>query len=191
MLIRLLAYFIIPGYTVSFTKGYNWFTTNFSVIGNIDKKLAFLIWGILIGIYFYMVYRKLRTLIPLGPVCSKLIPSALVLLFCAITTPYLPEELPFKSFLHIIFAFISTVLLLLFLLLVTWSQYLLSPSRFRPYLVGWFAIVTVSAALLILAGIISSALEIFVTISTVIMSDRLMRRIHKLKISNRSQYFPV
>lgn len=127
MLIRLLAYFIIPGYTVSFSKGYNWFTTNFSVIGNIDK---------------------------------------------------------------IIFAFISAVLLRLFLLLVTWSQYLLSPSHFRPYLVGWFMIVTVSAALLILAGIISRALEIFVTISTVIMSDRLMKRIRMNTPSKNSAYIP-
>lgn len=65
MIIKILAYFIIPIYTVLFTRGYNWFTTNFSVIGNIfDKKLAFFVWGILVGVYFYMIYRQIRSLIP-------------------------------------------------------------------------------------------------------------------------------
>ena len=179
MLIKILAYAVIPAYTLLFTKGYNWFTTNFSVIGNIDKKLAFFVWGILIGIYFYMVFRKIRSLIRLGPVCSKLIPGSLILLFCAVTTPYLPEELPFKSFLHIVFAFLSTVLLLLFLLLVSWSQFVSDPAMYRSYLAGWTAIVSVSAVLLIVAGIVSSALEIFITLSTVTMSDRLADKIRK------------
>lgn len=179
MLSKILAYGIIPAYTILFTKGYNWFTTNFSVIGNIDKKLAFLIWGIVIGIYFYTVFRRIRSLIRLGPVCSKLIPASLVLLFCAITTPYLPEELPFKSFLHIVFAFLSTVLLLLFLLLAAWSQFLLYPVIYKPYLIGWGVIVAVSVFLLILAGIVSSALEIFITFTTVTMSDLLSNRIRK------------
>ena len=56
MTIKVLAYLIIPVYTIAFTGGYNWFTTNFSVIGNLmDKKLAFLIWGIVVGLYFYLL----------------------------------------------------------------------------------------------------------------------------------------
>ena len=92
MTIKVLAYLIIPVYTIAFTGGYNWFTTNFSVIGNLmDKKLAFLIWGIVVGLYFYLIYRRLRPLVRLRPLFSQLIPAALALLFCAITTPYLPD----------------------------------------------------------------------------------------------------
>ena len=66
MTIKVLAYLIIPVYTIAFTGGYNWFTTNFSVIGNLmDKKLAFLIWGIVVGLYFYLIYRRLRPLVRL------------------------------------------------------------------------------------------------------------------------------
>lgn len=180
MFFKLLAYFIIPAYTLLFTRGYSWFTTNFSVIGNFfDKKLAFFIWGILVGIYFYLVHRKVKVLLQPGPVCSRLIPSALVLLFCAVTTPYLPEELPLKSFLHIVFALVSTLLLLLFLAVVVWSQYLLFPWIYRSFLAGLFFIVLGSAALLALAGIISTALELFITFTTVAMSDRLTDRIQE------------
>lgn len=180
MIIKILAYFIIPIYTVLFTRGYNWFTTNFSVIGNFfDKKLAFFVWGILVGVYFYMIYRQIRSLIPMTPACFRLIPAALTLLFCAVTTPYLPEELPLKSFLHIVFAFISTVLLLLFLTAVSWHQYRQFPDLYRPFLAGLAVITAVSAALLALVGIVSSALEIFITLTTVIMSDRLCTRLKK------------
>lgn len=174
MVIKILAYFIIPVYTILFTKGYNWFTTNFSVIGNIfDKKLAFVVWGIIVGWYFYMIDRRIKSLTPLGRISSGLVPSALALLFCAITTPYLPEELPLKSFLHIIFAFVSTVLLLLYLASVIWTRRCLSPRVRRRYLAGLFSIIIISLALLDLAGIISSALEIFVTLTTVSLSERL------------------
>ena len=123
MTIKVLAYLIIPVYTIAFTGGYNWFTTNFSVIGNLmDKKLAFLIWGIVVGLYFYLIYRRLRPLVRLRPLFSRLIPAALTLLFCAITTPYLPDEMPLKSFLHIVFAFVSTVLVLIYLAAVVWVR---------------------------------------------------------------------
>lgn len=175
---KLMAYVLIPGYTLLFTKGYSWFTMNFSVIGNLmDKYKAFLLWGILVGGYFYMMFRKIKASVSLTPVCSRLIPAALVLLFCAITTPYLPQELPFKSVLHILFAFLSAVLLVLFLFLVVWFQYLRFPELYRPFLWGLGGIAAVSAFLLVTIGIVSTALEIFVTFTTVVMTDRLLYRL--------------
>ena len=103
--------------------------------------------------------------------------EALALLFFAITTPYLPEELPLKSVLHIIFAFLSALLVLLFLLLVIWSQYQIYPHVYRRYLYGWLAIVCGSVLLLAAAGIISSALEIYVTLTSAAMAERLTCRI--------------
>ena len=106
-----------------------------------------------------------------------MVPAALALLFFAITTPYLPEELPLKSVLHIIFAFLSALLVLLFLLLVIWSQYQIYPHVYRRYLYGWLAIVGGSVLLLAAAGIISSALEIYVTLTSAAMAERLTCRI--------------
>ncbi|KMW16814.1 hypothetical protein [Enterocloster citroniae] len=181
MMIKILAYFLIPAYTILFTRGYNWFTTNFSVIGNlIDRKLAFFLWGVMVGVYYYMIYRAIRKQIRLKPLATRLLPAALLLLFCAVTTPYLPEQLPLKSFLHIIFAFVSTVLLLVFLALVSWSQYPSAPRAYRPFLLGLAVIVVVSAVLLAVAGIVSSALEIFLTVTTVILSSRLVDCLRKL-----------
>lgn len=179
MLLNILAIIIIPLYTILFTHGYGWFTTNFSVIGNIDKKLAFLVWGILVGWYFWLIDRKLRETVSMNAVCRRLIPAALILLFCAITTPYLPELLPFKAFLHIVFAFMAAVLLLVYLLLVILEQYRRDSRRYRPYLIGLGLITAGSAVLLILVGIVSSALEIFVTLTTVLMALRLTKQMEQ------------
>jgi len=179
MLLNILANIVIPLYTILFTRGYGWFTTNFSVIGNIDKKLAFLIWGILVGWYFYLIDRKIKASMPTGRIGPHMIPAALVLLFCAITTPYLPEELPFKAFLHIVFAFLSAVLLLVYLFMIIWNQYRRDPQSYISYLIGLVIITTGSAILLAIVGIVSSALEIFVTITTVIMALRLAERISR------------
>ena len=172
------AYFLIPVYTVLFTRGYNWFTTNFSVIGNFfDKRRSFFLWGVLVGSFFYIIHRKVKSRLTLNPVWGRMVPAALALLFFAITTPYLPEELPLKSVLHIIFAFLSALLVLLFLLLVIWSQYQIYPHVYRRYLYGWLAIVCGSVLLLAAAGIISSALEIYVTLTSAAMAERLTCRI--------------
>ena len=172
------AYFLIPVYTVLFTRGYNWFTTNFSVIGNFfDKKRSFFLWGVLVGSFFYIIHRKVKSRLTLNPVYGRMVQAALALLFFAITTPYLPEELPLKSVLHIIFAFLSALLVLLFLLLVIWSQYQIYPHVYRRYLYGWLAIVCGSVLLLAAAGIISSALEIYVTLTSAAMAERLTCRI--------------
>ena len=113
----------------------------------------------------------------LHPICARLIPVALVLLFCAITTPYLPEELPLKSVLHIVFAFLSAVLVLLYLFWIIRTRYQTEPGAYRPFLYGWGAIVGVSVILLAVAGIISSALEIYVTLTSVAMAQRLACRV--------------
>ena len=163
-MLNLIAYIIIPAYTILFVKGYGWFTTNFSVIGNyLHRKDAF--------------YYSLRTAIRLmkqKPKGTFLVPSSLVLLFCAITTPYLPEEMPFKSFLHIIFAFMAAVLLLASLFLIILKEYRTDPSRYGSCLFAWAGIVAGSAFLLILVGIVSSALEIYFTITSVILTRRLL-----------------
>ena len=100
-----------------------------------------------------------------------------VLLVCAITTPYLPEELPLKSVLHIVFAFLSAVLVLLYLFWIIRTRYQTEPGAYRPFLYGWGAIVGVSVILLAVAGIISSALEIYVTLTSVAMAQRLACRV--------------
>ena len=56
MFLWFVTYILIPVYTILFVKGNNWLTTNFSVIGNrIGKKEAFVLWGLIVGIYFLVI----------------------------------------------------------------------------------------------------------------------------------------
>lgn len=107
------------------------------------------------------------------PKTSWLIPLALILLVCAVITPYLPEKLPVKSRLHVIFSFMSALCLVLCLGGILWKLYRTDKQKYRPYLIGLAGISFFSLFLLCLAGIISSALEIFFTIASVLMVRRL------------------
>ncbi len=180
MFLGFTAYILIPLYTVWFVQGSNWFTTNFSVIGNlIGRQEEFVLWGLMVGIYFFWCLRRIVRRMPEKPRCAWLIQMSLVLLTFAITTPYLPEELPFKAFLHIVFAFMAAVCLMICLYLIVWKLYQREKGAYRLYLAGLTGITLFSAFLLLLAGIVSSALEIFFTFSTVVMVYRLYRRIRR------------
>ena len=49
MLITFTAYILIPVYTLLFVAGSDWFTTNFSVLGDIaGRNEAFVLWGLMV-----------------------------------------------------------------------------------------------------------------------------------------------
>lgn len=174
MLLGFLAYILIPSYTILFVWGHNWLTTNFSVIGNIvGREEAFVLWGLIIGIYFFCSLRIIVSRMPVSPRGTWLIPLALILLICAISTPYLPGQMPLKSQLHIAFSLLSALCLAGCLGLIVGKLYKNNHKKYRPYLVGLAGIGLFSLFLLCLAGIINSALEIFFTISTVLLVRRL------------------
>lgn len=60
MFINFIAYGLIPVYTVLFVENSNWFTTNFSVLGNLaERRTEFVLWGLLVGIYFFWCLRRI------------------------------------------------------------------------------------------------------------------------------------
>lgn len=178
MFINFIAYALIPVYTVLFVENSNWFTTNFSVLGNLaERRTAFVLWGLLVGIYFFWCLRRIIAHMEKQPRGTWLIPTSLVLLTFAITTPYLPEALPLKSFLHIIFAFMAAVCLMCCLYLIVITLWRGNKKTYRIYLAALICITLISAALLCLVGIVSSALEIFFTITTVILVQRLYKTV--------------
>ena len=177
--LNLSAYWLIPGFTIYFVQGSNWFTTNFSVLGSgLAKQNAFAFWGLLVGIYFFIILEIISKYLVLSPKETFFIPLALLLLTCAITTPYLPGQFPFKSFLHVIFAFLSAVCLAFFLILVVWKLHRARPGQFWPYSLWLALIIFFGLILLIAAGIVSSALEIFFTLSATLFCRRLERKLH-------------
>lgn len=176
--LNLSAYWLIPGFTIYFVQGSNWFTTNFSVLGSgLAKQNAFAFWGLLVGIYFFTILEIISKHLAFSLKETFFIPLALLLLTCAITTPYLPEQFPFKSFLHVIFAFLSAVCLAFFLILVIRKLHRARPGQFWPYSLGLALIIFLGLILLIAAGIVSSALEIFFTLSVTLFCRRLERKL--------------
>lgn len=174
MFLWFITYIFIPAYTIFFVQDSNWFTTNFSVIGNnIGRQEEFVLWGLTVGIYFYWHLRKIVFQMQLPPKGMWLIPLSLALLTFAITTPYLPEQFPLRSFLHVIFAFTAAVCMTICMILIIWNLFQLKPKKYRPYLFGLTGIVMISILLLLLTGIVSSALEIFFVISSTVMVRRL------------------
>lgn len=180
MVLSFLSYILIPVYTLLFVKGYSWVTTNFSVIGNLHRRDAFVVWGILVGCYFFYVMRRLIRCMNRKPRGAFLVPLSLLLLFFAVTTPYLPELLPFQSFLHIVFAFMAAVCLILCLYLIVWRFYRENPAVYRPYLWSLGSITVVCAFLLILIGIVSTVLEIFFTVTVSVLTRRLLLKAERM-----------
>ena len=163
MFLCFITYILIPVYTIWFVQGGN----------KIGREEEFILWGLVVGIYFFWSLRQIVNRMKNPPGYTWLIPLALILLSCAVTTPYLPEKLPLKSHLHILFAFLSATCLIICLWRIIWVLYLTNQEKYRPYLIGLTGIVFLSLLLFCIAGIISSALEIFFTIAATLMVRRL------------------
>ncbi len=180
MILKLTAYVIIPIYTLLFVSGTDWFTTNLSVIGSgPSRQTAFFVLGVIIGVYYHTILERLLKFLPHRRLEHYLLHLALLLLLLAVATPYLPGTFPFEAFLHVIFAFAASLLLLLCLYLTIWRlSYMSEAARLmlRPYRRLLIYITIISALLLLIAGIISTALELFFVISTTLMVQRLYRQ---------------
>lgn len=172
------AYFLIPFLTVAFAGESDWFTTNFSVLGSAaPKQNVFAFWGLLVGVYFFTILEVMIRYLAPRPRGTFFVPLSLLLLTCAVTTPYLPDRFPFKSFLHVVCAFLAAVCLAAFLILLTLNLHRKAPAQFQRYQAGLALILLGSVLLLFAAGIVSSALEIFFTISAALFCRRLERKL--------------
>lgn len=177
MFLTFIACILIPAYTLWFLAGSNWLTTNFSVLGNItENQTRFLIWGLLISLYFFFCLRRIAAQTPEPPCCPWTITVSFLLFILTLITPYLPDTLPIQAIFHTIFALFSSIFLALTLLLTILKLEEYYPGRFRSYLWGMIFTALVCLGLLVLTQMISSAIEIFITLSADFMVYRLYRR---------------
>lgn len=147
----LFACFLIPAYTLLFAGSVEWFGTNFSVIAvtGEDHYWGFVYWGVLAGGYFAVMLTKLALILP--RLWQRVVVCLLTLLAClalgyALAIPYLPDDFPGFASLHVVLAAGACVLLMLALLLVL---------------------------LFLLAGMVSSALEVFFTLTAALLTRRI------------------
>lgn len=171
------ACFLIPTYTLLFAGSMQWFSTNFSVIAvtGPDHYRGFVYWGLLAGSYFFVMLSKLafrlprrreRNLVRLLTVC------AVLSLAYAVAIPYLPAYFPKYAALHVLLAAVACVLLMLALLVILTALRRTDPPRWRRPLRAWGLIVLACAVLFLIPRMVSTALEVFFTISAALLIRR-------------------
>ena len=163
------SWFLIPLSTLILASQGGWVTTNFSVFGReVPWNYILILWAFLIGSFFW---RRVNQI--LAASSSFLIPGkerfmaglARLLLLISVFLPYVPDSYPLASILHVALAFSATVLFYLSITILDLKLYFLFPGRFS-FSTGLLALaISTTAVLLILADfIISSALELFLTV---------------------------
>lgn len=171
------ACFLIPAYTLLFAGSVQWFGTNFSVLAvtGPDHYRGFVYWGILAGSYFFVMLSRLAFTLPARwmRTLSRLLALCAVLsLAYALAIPYLPAYFPKYAALHVLLAAGACVLLMLALLVVLLALRRTDPARWRRPLRGWGLIVAGSALLFLIPMMVSTALEVFFTISAALLIRR-------------------
>lgn len=181
LLLDFWACFLLPGYTLLFAGSVKWFSTNFSVLAvtGADHYRGFLVWGVLAGVYFLVLLGRLAA--TLTQTWQRrggylLLGAAAVCLGLGLPLPYLPARYPEVARLHTLLIFSACVWMMGALL---WLLLSFRRDQGRSYdrlLLAWGAIVLVCGVLFALSGIISTALEVFFTLSAAQLVRRMWMR---------------
>ena len=174
LLLALVACVLIPAYTLRFAGSRAWFSTNFSVIAvtGPDHYRGFVYWGVLAGGYFFLMLMKLASILHGrgAQAAVILLTLAACLSLCyALAIPYLPERFPRYAGLHVILAALACALLMLALLAALLALYRRRPDRYVPLLRAWLIIVGICGVLFLIPRMVSSALEMFFTVSAALL----------------------
>lgn len=173
-LLNLFTCFLLPAYTLLFAGSITWFGTNFSVIAvtGEDHYRGFFLWGLLAGaVFLVLLVRIIHSLpgkwgkLPLYGTTWMAVSS----LIYTLLIPYLPKTFPAYADLHVALAMAACVWLMLTALIILVWRCKLDWSRWRGCLLGWGLIVAGSGLLFAMAGMVSSALEIFFTLSAALL----------------------
>lgn len=170
--------FLIPAYTLLFAGSVRWFGTNFSVLAvtGADHYRGFVYWGVLAGGYFYVMLSRLASVLPrreTRTLTRLLTACAALSLAYAVAIPYLPQNFPKYAALHVLLAALACVLLMLTLLVILLALHRQDPHRWVRLLRAWGLIALACAILFLIPRMVSTALEVFFTISTVLLTRKI------------------
>ena len=178
LLLDLWACFLIPAYTLLFAGSVTWFGTNFSVLAVTGENhyRGFLLWGLLAGGYFMVLLWSLAGTLPgrlIRCTVRLLLLGSCLCLGVGLPLPYLPELLPHVARTHTAMIMTACVGMMGVLLMLLLSFCREDREPFCPLLRGWILIVAVCVALFVPVGMISTALEVFFTLSTTLLVRKL------------------
>lgn len=168
------ACFLIPAYTLVFAGSVEWFGTNFSVLAvtGADHYRGFVAWGLLAGGYFLVMLTRLAGTLPRpGQRAGVLVLVTLAVLSLgyALLIPYLPAYFPQYAALHVLLAALACVLVMGALLLILLAFRREDREWWRGPLLVWWGIIAGSALLFLIPRMVSTALEVFFTISATLL----------------------
>ena len=169
---------LIPAYTLLFAGSVQWFGTNFSVIAvtGPDHYRGFIYWGVLAGGYFFVMLNKLAALLPRGWMrlgVRLLAVCAVLSLAYALAIPYLPQYFPKYAALHVVLAAGACALLMVALQFIILVMSRKDPARWSgPRRMCWVMVVG-CAVLFLIPRMVSSALEVFFTISAALLARKM------------------
>lgn len=174
--------FLLPGYTLLFAGSVTWFRSNLSVraAAGAGYYRGFLVWGALAGAYFLVLLGRMTAELPQKRQrrgAYLLLGAAMLCLGAGLPLPYLPERCPWSARLHTMLLFSACVWMMgatLFLLLALRRE----DRAYGPLVWAWGGIAAGSAALFALSGMISTALEVFFTLSSVQLVRQMWLRKH-------------
>ena len=164
-----ISWLLIPFLTLLVSGPADWFTSNFSVIGSVfPRNVLLLCWAIVIGSFYHtFMKRTIGQTTPFVNTKTELVMTdiSVFMLIAAVFLPYRPSRQPFISFLHLALAFSSTVIFFLSVTCVDLKLYMMAPQLFSlTTALLLFAIFTTICLLILCNFLITSALEIFLTI---------------------------
>ena len=178
VLLNFFTLFLLPVYTVLFAGSITWFGTNFSVIAvtGKDHYRGFFLWGVLAGAVFLVL--MVRIIHSLPGFWGKLPPYLLTYLAISalaytLMIPYLPENWPGYADLHVALAAGACVLLMVDILLVLLRRFYRDRQKWKGCLIAWGLMVLGSGVIFAMAGMVSSALEVFFTIASGLLLRRM------------------
>lgn len=173
-LLNLFSCFLIPAYTLLFAGSITWFDTNFSVLAvtGQDHYRGFFLWGLLSGLFFLVLMLRIIHRLPgfWGKLPLYLLTwLAVDALGYALMIPYLPENWPAYAELHVALAGGACVLMMVTMLLVLMRYLSLDKAKWTGCMLAWMGIVAGSAIIFVIGGMVTSALEVFFTITTTLL----------------------
>ncbi len=175
MVLIVFAYIIIPILTIEFAIQDAWLFSNFSVISTRGSNYNdFIIWGLIVGGYYITVFHNIRKQKQIGRVIFYILMVAMVFFVATLAIPYTPRINQFQASIHVVVAFVAAIGLMLAIYTMTYKQYKKAPHIFRKYLVVLYGISLLAVIFFLVGGMVSSLLECFFVISTVIYMQRVL-----------------
>ena len=181
----LTACFLIPAYTLLRAGSPRCSTTTAPVMAvpGADHPRGCAPGGLLAGGYFLVMLTRLAGLLPRAGARAGtlvLITLGVLCLGYALVIPYLPQHFPRYAVLHVALAALACVLVMGALLVILLALRREDRERWRGSLFAWWGIVAGSGVLFFIPGMVSTALEVFFTISATLLTRRVyLRRLEK------------